>query len=96
MTFPDFDNGAPLAAHAMRRCKCCGGVQYDWNVIYSARRAMYVILWFCCGRNSCGFRDSQDISAERLAVLRQHPPTVARAPGAPWKRHRDRRIDEAA
>jgi hypothetical protein len=82
-----FRNGDDCDGRAMRRCARCGGVQYDWGGGgWSRRRLPYSMTWYCNGRLACGLMSYERMSSKRFHFLRQTPPKVARAPGAPWRR----------
>jgi hypothetical protein len=81
-----FDNGADCDGRAQRRCRRCGGVQYDWGAAGSNRRNLpYVVHWYCNGRGACGLSEYERMSVKRFTELRcDKPPQAVRSPGAPW------------
>lgn len=80
-----FRNGADCDDRAMRRCRCCGGVQYDWGArSRRAKRLSWVMAWYCTGRGGCGLMQHEKMTSKRFMELRQTPPKLKRAPSAPW------------
>jgi hypothetical protein len=83
----NFKNGRREDDRAMRRCRTCGGVQYDWGVGLSVTKrgkARWCMFWYCAGRGSCGRGDLERMTYQRVSELRQKPPVVKPAPGYPW------------
>lgn len=85
-TIHNFRNGNREEDRAMRRCRTCGGVQYDWGVNFSTKRGKvrWFIHWYCAGHGSCGRSDYEYMTENRMYALRQKPPVVRRAPNYPW------------
>lgn len=85
-----FRNGSNCDDRAMRRCRLCGGIQYDWGCGMATspkmrRRGLTeVMAWYCTGRGGCGLMQHEYMTQARLYDLRQNPPKMKRAPGAPW------------
>jgi len=86
----DFRNGGDCDGRAQRRCRRCGGVQYDWGCNFTRRgkRVVWFVSWYCNGRGACGLMETEYLSEAALDRLRAEPPRVKRAPGAPWQRWR--------
>lgn len=86
-TIHSFRNGKREEERAMRRCRTCGGIQYDWGCNFSTSKrgkVRWFIHWYCAGRGSCGRSDYEYMTYKRLCDLRQSPPVVKRAPNYPW------------
>ena len=98
---PSWCNGGRCDGRAQRRCRRCGGVQYDWGVNFThtsesgrhLKNPRWFMHWYCNGRRACGLSQIEYMSYVRITELRQRPPQIGRARNAPWRRWQDMQMN---